>query len=682
MAGKDLYGILTLDVDGNVLAWNSGAEQMHGYRADEMLGRHFSEFYGPEDLASGAPARQLAIASAGSLFEDEGWRVRANGSRFWAHVGIIALRDLDGTLRGYGNTTHDLSERRAGEVALRASEERFRCFFDEARTPMMIVDLDGRYERVNDAFCTLVGYSHEQLTVLVRSSITHPDDFSGDVAIAAALLRGEVTSALHEKRYIHASGHTVLVSINVTMSRDANGKPLHFMAQAIDITERRSHEHQLEYIADHDPLTGLLNRRSFQRAVAGHLARVAHDEAGGALLMLDLDNFKYYNDSRGHSAGDELIVRIAEALKSRLRESDVLARLGGDEFAVLLPVEDEAAALKVAGTLLEVVRALAMPAINGPNKWITSSAGIALFNDSARPTADEMIVNADLAMYDAKEAGGDRWSRYRTDQRNRPQIESRIVLAEKIGEALAHDGFELLAQPIVDLTTGVPTQYELLLRMRDVHGNRIAPGSFLPVAEHLGLIVDIDRWVARRAIDILAEQRAYGRDLRFEVNLSGRTIGDEVLLELVEQRLHETGVPPDRLIFEVTETAAIAQFDRAAAFVERLMQLGCRFALDDFGSGFGSFHYLKHLAFDYLKIDGEFVEHCARNETDRILIAAVVQIARGMGKRTIAEFVTSNETAEVLTKLGVDYGQGFHFGKPAPLPGASARGTQPHSTGG
>jgi diguanylate cyclase (GGDEF)-like protein/PAS domain S-box-containing protein len=632
-----------------------------------MAALHFQAFYGPEDLASGSPARHLAIANANGLFDDEGWRMRANGTRFWAHVAISALREPDGTLRGYGQITHDLGERHAGELALRASEERFRCFFDEARTPMMIVDLEGRYERVNDAFCALVGYSHEELAATVRTNITHPDDFQSDAAIAAALLRGDVPSALHEKRYIHSSGRTVLVSINVTMSRGPDGKPTHFMAQALDITENRIKERQLAYMADHDPLTGLLNRRAFQRELADHLARVAGSGATGALLILDIDNFKYYNDSRGHSAGDELIVRIAEALKSRLRESDVIARIGGDEFAALLPRADEAAALTVARALLDVVRGLAIPAINGQNKWITSSAGIALFSDSERPTADDMIVSADLAMYDAKEAGGDRWSRYRTEQRNRPQIESRILLAEQIGEALARDSFELHAQPIVDLATGVPTQYELLIRMRDGHGNVIAPGSFLPVAEHLGLIVEIDRWVTRRAIDILAEQRARGRDLRFEINLSGLTIGDEVLLELVKRRLCETGVPPDRLIFEVTETAAIEQFGRAVAFVERLTELGCRFALDDFGAGFGSFYYLKHLEFDYLKIDGEFVQHCARNETDRVLIAAVVQIAHGMGKRTVAEFVTSSETADVLTKLGVDYGQGFHFGKPAPL---------------
>jgi EAL domain-containing protein (putative c-di-GMP-specific phosphodiesterase class I) len=239
--------------------------------------------------------------------------------------------------------------------------------------------------------------------------------------------------------------------------------------------------------------------------------------------------------------------------------------------------------------------------------------------------------------------------------------------AKKITQALAEDHFELLAQPIQPLRGDRPTQYEMLLRMRDGHGDLIPPRTFLYIAERLGLIQEIDRWVVAHAIDLLAEHRAVGRALRFEVNLSGHSIGDPELLELIERRLRETGVPPDWLIFEITETAAVANIARAAAFAVRLSELGCHFALDDFGAGFGSFYYLKHLPFDYLKIDGEYVRHCATNETDRILISAVVQIARGMGKHTIAEFVGDQETVEVLARLGVDYGQGYFLGHPEPL---------------
>jgi EAL domain-containing protein (putative c-di-GMP-specific phosphodiesterase class I) len=270
-------------------------------------------------------------------------------------------------------------------------------------------------------------------------------------------------------------------------------------------------------------------------------------------------------------------------------------------------------------------------------------------------------------MYEAKENGRNRYAHYRTDEHERPRVESQMEWASKITQALAEDRFELLAQPIESLHGDGPTQYELLLRMRDTHGDHIPPGTFLYIAERLALIQEIDRWVVARAIDMLAEQRAEGHDLRFEVNLSGHSIGDPGLLELIETRLNETGVPPDRLIFEITETAAVANIARAGAFANRLSELGCRFALDDFGAGFGSFYYLKHLPFDYLKIDGEFVRHCATNPTDRVLISAVVQIAHGLGKQTIAEFVGDQDSVKFLTEIGVDYGQGYFLGRPEPL---------------
>ena len=661
------YAILMLDTEGDVATWNAGAQRLKGYTAKEILGRHFSVFYPPEDVADGKPERELQIATAEGRLEDQGWRIRKDGSRFWADVVITALRDETGSLRGFGKVTRDVTERRRAENQLRAAEEQFRRSFDDAPIGMTIVGLDGRYLEVNDAFCAILGHPRETLIGLARQSVTHPDDLAADEQAIGRLLAGEARSFTLERRFLHAAGHPVWTSLSVTLLNDAEGRPHHFITQVQDITERRLYENQLRHMADHDPLTGLLSRRSFNRDLESHVARVKRFGAIGAVLVIDLDNFKYFNDTQGHSVGDSLIVHIGQALQTRLRETDVVARLGGDEFAVLLAQEDAATAAIVARGVLDVIHRQAPPATQGAQRRLTASIGIACFSDRDRLTAEEIMVNADLAMYDAKENGRDAVAQYRTEEHERPRTESQMQWATKITQALATDHFELLAQPIQPLGGDAPTQYELLLRMRDARGDLIPPGTFLYIAERLGLIQEIDRWVVGRAIDLLAEHRSAGRELRFEVNLSGNTIGDPELLELIERRLRETGVPPDRLIFEITETAAVANIARAATFAARLSELGCRFALDDFGAGFGSFYYLKHLPFDYLKIDGEYVRHCATNETDRILISAVVQIARGMGKHTIAEFVGDQEAVDILAELGVDYGQGYFLGRPETL---------------
>jgi diguanylate cyclase (GGDEF)-like protein/PAS domain S-box-containing protein len=647
------------DTAGVIETVNDETLRLLGYAREQLIGTSVDQLV-PSALRAGQHPSAWAIGVARELMARH-----QDGSEIPVEITLSPVQTDGGTL--VMAAVRDITDRRVAQARLKAAEEQFRRAFDDAPIGMMISDLTGGYLQVNDSFCAILGYSRAMLLDLSRQSITHPDDLTADEEAVRRLLVGEARSFSLEKRFLHAAGHPVWTSVNVTLIRDAEDRPDHFITQAQDITERRLYENQLRHMADHDPLTGLLNRRSFNRDLDSHVARVKRSGAIGAVLMVDLDNFKYYNDTQGHSAGDALIVGIGQAVQSRLRETDVIARLGGDEFAVLLAQEDSTTAEVVAEAILEVIREEAPAATQGEHRHVSASIGIACFSDRDRLTAEEIMINADLAMYEAKESGRNAIAHYRTDQHERPRIESQTNWATKITQALAEDRFQLLAQPIQPLRGNGPTQYELLLRMRDDAGASIPPGTFLYIAERLGLIQEIDRWVVAHAIDLLAEHRAAGHDLRFEVNLSGHTIGDPDLLELIERRLRETGVPPDRLIFEITETAAVSNIARAATFAARLTELGCRFALDDFGAGFGSFYYLKHLSFDYLKIGGEYVRRCATNETDRILISAVVQIARGMGKHTIAEFVGDQATVEVLTGLGVDYGQGYFLGRPEPL---------------
>ncbi|HXA53989.1 MAG TPA: EAL domain-containing protein [Solirubrobacteraceae bacterium] len=439
-------------------------------------------------------------------------------------------------------------------------------------------------------------------------------------------------------------------------------------AKAEEAAARRRFESELRHMADHDPLTGLLNRRAYERSLEEHLARGERYGHAGAVMVLDIDGFKEVNDTLGHSAGDELIVRVAGALASRLRESDTLARLGGDEFAILAPTGERIEAENLAVSLLEVVRRERAPrGQGGRERPITASIGVAPLEDAEFLSAEEALINADLAMYDAKEAGRDRSVTYGGAGRGQAHIEARLEWAERIRAALDEDRLVLHAQPVVQTATGRTTQHELLIRMVDAHGDLIPPSSFLPIAERFGLIGEIDRWVVTRTIGMLAEQRRLGRYPTVEINLSAHSLGDARLAIHIGRELRAAGVDARQLIFEVTETTAIGNIAAARTFAERLGELGCRFALDDFGAGFGSFYYLKHLPFDFIKIDGEFVRNCTADPTDRLVIKAVVELAQGMGKQTIGEFVGNDATLAVLSELGVDYAQGFHLGPPAPL---------------
>jgi diguanylate cyclase (GGDEF)-like protein/PAS domain S-box-containing protein len=557
----------------------------------------------------------------------------------------------------------DVTARAVAERARHSAEERFRRSFEDAPVGMALLDGDARYLEVNQALCDILGRGPAELVGRSVSDHTHPDDISGEDHHVAELAAGHVMRISFEKRAVHGAGHSVWVGVHATEIGAGAGEERMYLAQILDVTDQRRFEEQLQHMADHDPLTGLENRRAFERAVEAQLAHVRRYGAEGALLVLDLDDFKAVNDTLGHHTGDELIMSVADVLRAEVRESDRVARLGGDEFAILLPKADETQARAVAQKLVATIREDRR--ILGGRAWTTTaSVGVALFTPT-RDTAEQVLVDADLAMYDAKEAGRDGYAIFLPGERAASRTQARLAWMDRIRGALEEDRFTLLAQPILDLGTGRVVHHELLLRMIDPDGDLVPPGSFLAIAERFGLVADIDAWVCRRAIRTLAEHR--GHDLTLEVNLSGASIGSPELLETIESEIAAAGVDPRALIFEITETAAVSNIPRARAFADRLNALGCRFALDDFGAGFGSFYYLKHLPFDFLKIDGEFVRHCATSSVDRVIISSLVRVASGLGKRTIAEFVDHQSTIDTLRDLGVDMAQGYTIGRPAPL---------------
>ncbi len=649
--------------DGRMTSVSHASRAVLGYDPEELVGRAGDDFVLVEDLpvllAMRNRAREVDDVSATFRL------VHRDGRPIWVEAKLHIVRDARGRVAETHAIVRDVHERVEAQHALAEAEERFRTAFEEGAAGMAIVSADGRLLRVNRALCAITGHQPTELEGRTMLSLLHPDDRPQHDEESDRMLSGRIATARGERRYLHDDGHVVWVSVSTTLVRDAAGAPLHFLTQAQDVTERRRYEAELRHMADHDALTGLLNRRSFERELERHVDHVARYGPRGAALLIDVDLFKNVNDTLGHSAGDQLIGKVADALRERLRDGEVIARLGGDEFAVLVPDGGPDDAEAIAGDLLEAIRSVRISSHSGRLRNVSASIGVAPF-DSRRLTGEDVLVNADLAMYDAKEAGRDRVACHAArDASNR--LASRLSWTDVIRDALDEERLVLQAQPIMDLASGEIHQYEMLLRMRDPLGELISPAAFLPVAERYDLIGAIDKWVVRQAIRMLGEELTRKNRLVFEVNISGRSTGDPELLELIEQELELNGVAPEQVIFEITETTAVGNIPRAQEFAGHLNQLGCRFALDDFGAAFASFYYLKHLPFDYLKIDGEFVRTCLDDRTDQLVIQAVVDIARGLGKHTVAEMVGDQPTLELLAELGVDHAQGYHIGKPAPL---------------
>ncbi|MEP6815081.1 MAG: EAL domain-containing protein [Marmoricola sp.] len=436
------------------------------------------------------------------------------------------------------------------------------------------------------------------------------------------------------------------------------------LVNVVDDTERHNYEQQLAHLADHDPLTGLANRRRFAAELDRHLEFCRRYGHRGAMLLMDLDHFKEVNDTLGHSAGDQLIVSVATLLRQAVRSNDIVARLGGDEFAILLQEVDRRGAELVADTVVARIREH-VRTLDRTRRNVTTSVGVVLV-DEHNETATDLIAAADMTMYDAKDAGRDQWAILDYDLFDQPRTGARLAWSARIETAMQNDDFELHLQPILDVQRGVVIGAEALLRLAD-SPELIYPSRFLYVAERTGLIVELDKWVLRHTIGLLADLQRSDPGFRLEVNLSGRSIGDAEIERTLVESLRESGADPTGLILEITETSAVADVETARAFAERITALGCSFALDDFGAGFGSFYYLKHLLFDYIKIDGEFVANCHANPTDRTILRSIVGIAHGLGKRTIAEFVSEPEILEVVKAEGVDFAQGYHIGKPVPF---------------
>jgi len=576
--------------------------------------------------------------------------------------------DSNGRVAAIGGINTDITERKRAEAALQKSEAQFRDYaetaadyFWEMGPDLKYTHFAGRYEEVTGITPDrALGLTREELWaewVPSHAEITNP--------FSAVKARQPFESA--EFQWNHPNGSARTLTISGKPIFDADGVFLGYRGSGRDITETHTLAEKLSYQASHDALTGLINRREFERRLQRVLKTARIEKTEHALCYMDLDQFKVINDTCGHVAGDELLRQLGAVLQARARKRDTVARLGGDEFGVLMEHCSLEDAERVADTFRSAIEKFRF---QWENKAFTIGVSIGLV--PITETSESMVhvmSAADSACYAAKDQGRNRILVYRLDDAALSRRHGEMQRVTQINWALGEDRFRLYCQPIIPVAGGDEgAHYELLLRMEDEEGHLVPPGNFLPAAERYNLATKLDRWVVGTGFDWLSRHPGQLESLGVcAINLSGQSLGDEEFLTFMVGQFEKVDIPPEKICFEITETAAIANLATATGFMVKLKELGCKFALDDFGSGLSSFAYLKNLPVDYLKIDGVFVKDIPDDPIDFAMVKSINEIGQLMGIKTIAEFVENDAILEKLRGLGVDYAQGYGIGKPRPL---------------
>ncbi len=674
-----------LSPEGKLLWVNPSVERMLGYSVGECMGQ--MDF--PADIIHAedrtAAEFQLRQALRGTSGQGYALRIcRKDGGHFWAVVNWQPIHDYSGIYQGIRASIHSIDDLKATEANLRQAIDELRHaeglqrkYLEETEQErarlvsllsamnlgILFVAADGRVIYHNPTFSrmwmiedgtALIGMPVHEVLAQAASTLARPDHFSKH------LLSVLETRELSDSYEIQMTDGRVITELDYPV-RDREGRFLGHLWIYEDVTRERQTAEQLVYLAERDALTGLYNRHRFQQELGRTMLETDRHQMRCAVMFFDLDEFKTINDTYGHRAGDALLIRVAGEIGALVRRNEVLARLGGDEFAILLPSVQGNEAETLAD---RVVRAIAQIPFRfeGQNLRLTTSLGIAYYPTHAAD-ADDLVARADIAMYQAKDAGKNTWRVFRADTDADSEMRSRLSWGERISNALDKGLFQLHFQGVYRAEDGALSHLEALVRMIDERSPEqlIMPAHFIQLAEKSGRILDIDRWVIHEALRRLAESPAIPS---IAVNLSGRSLSEPDLPQYIGDELRGAGVSPSRLIVEITETAAVSDLHDAQRMIEALRQLGCGVCLDDFGVGFASFAYLKHLHVDTIKIDGIFIRDLPDDPDNQVFVQAMVSVALGLGKSVVAEYVEDAPTLALLTRFGVDLVQGYHLDRP------------------
>ena len=565
-------------------------------------------------------------------------------------------------------TVQDITERKKSEFELK----KLSAVIEHSVNLVFITDRNGTIEYVNSTFEQVTGYSKEDALgqnprILSSGEVTN----SQYQEMWKTILSGQTWRSTIKNR--NKSGGYYWAASVITPIRNEQGEITHFLAVQEDVTAKMMSEERIKYLANYDDLTGLVNRSRFIELVEEWTNMAPGRGRRAVMCLIDMDQFKLLNDTFGHGAGDEYIRRIAKVLEGVLKDAytkapasfdgePVLSRLSGDEFAVYLPGLTEAEGMEAAEEIRKTVENFYF---NEASSSLTISLGLAVFPGHGA-NVKELLTKADAAMYKAKELGRNRVHSYRAEDQDLEKLHSRLAWRERILQGLREDRFTPWFQPLLDLGSGRVHHYEALARLIDSDGKVLLPGAFIDIAERFGIVGLIDRMIIRKAMEAQAAMMKKGVLLSFAMNLSGKDLGDPELLDYIKGKIDETGADPASLVFEITETAAISDLDKATKFVRSLKALGCHFSLDDFGVGFTSFTYLKELQVDFIKIDGSFIRKLHENPNDQVFVKAITDLAKGLRIKSTAEFVENEESLKILKSFGVDFAQGYLIGKPSP----------------
>ncbi len=667
-----LIAVIEWDVDFRVSEWNPAAEKIFGYSKDEALGSY------AHDLILSESDREAARAVWSHLVKDKQPSVftHKNITKQGRHIicewDATPVIDDNGNVIGVVSLAHDVTERVDAEKALFREKELAEVTLSSLGDGVITTNDSGEIDYINPAAEVMIGWMLDE---------AHGKPV-GDVFIIQNEKTGEYYDGLAE---LAMSDNTRNLSTRHTVLKQRSGaevpvvftgSPLRNYKQKVigavivfrDVSELRQLENKLTYEASHDSLTGLINRREFESRLTSALETVANEEAQHALLYLDLDQFKVVNDTCGHIAGDELLIQLTQQLREKVRDIDSLARLGGDEFGILLDHCPLDMAEEIAQSICKL---FAEFHFTWEEKTFDTGVSIGVVPiDLTSGSMAEVMSSADTACYVAKEQGRNRVHVYREDDTEVAQRHGEMQWVHRIRDAIEADRIVLYAQKIQPLSNSDTgnEHYEVLMRMLDTDDSIIPPMAFIPAAERYDMMKQLDRHIIKKAIrqKVQLAEKA-GKHIDFSINLSGQSLCSHDFLDFIVDEIMESGISPEELCFEVTETAAIGNLIHAKRFISILRGMGCSFSLDDFGSGLSSFGYLKNLDVNYLKIDGSFVRDMARDKVDEAMVKSIHQVGRVLNMKTIAEFVENDETIERLRNIGVNYAQGYGIEKPRPI---------------